>query len=90
MRDSHCSFSRLNNGRCIAPCHYTRDHTVPGDCTGNTNRIMAPDREAPVLLGFIDGIGREIVHNEDGTWTMNRIYEPAVNSACNWGGLKSK
>jgi hypothetical protein len=83
MRDKHCAFAQLSNGRCKASCYLIIDGV---DCTGNGNRIMEGQREIPVSGGFIDGTHLEIVHDHDkGTYTINRVYKPDVNTNCQWG-----
>jgi hypothetical protein len=87
MRKEHCAFALLNNGRCVAPCHYTRDLEHEGDCTGNTNRIMEPQLEVRISGGFIDGTHKEVIH-KDGTWRVVNLYKP-VNKYATWGGITS-
>lgn len=84
MRSEHCSFAQLNNGRCIAPCHYTRDQETDGDCTGNNNQILDNGRECRVTLGYVSSEGKDITHDhEAGTWSTG--YKPEVNKDCTWG-----
>lgn len=91
MKHKHCSFAELNsNGRCIAPCHYNLDKTVPGDCLGLTGKTMdrTVNAEVRVVSGHLDCTHKEYVHRSNGTWTVTDKYRPDVNLNANWGGKK--
>jgi hypothetical protein len=56
MRDEHCSNAIVNNGRCIAFCHYNLN-LEPGDCTGNDNPILDGIKPIPVVTKWQDPAG---------------------------------